>query len=229
MSKPQELTIKEKALLAHIDEKREAELSHSYDIDHIDRIDAGYSWLFAKKKGTPFNTYLYFSFEFQEQDKHDNAYKIRAVAHHVLSYLHRNGKVPSNVIWTRSVPVGTQTEVCQLVCYVPDSLYDDFKKYAVKWENLEIDVSKCDYEKRWEVEGGRLVTVFDLLFAATSSKTRSRMPGVYSVDSGGTYRPRVFVSQKLSRKEIERDMKTMIALKQVEALQARLDEQKGIV
>ncbi len=216
----------QQALELHIEMKRQAECKHSFEITHKQRTDILYAWHYCKRKLFPMNTFLQFEFEFDPTDQLDNAKKVRAVAHSVLCFLGRNGKIPSHVIWSRFVAPNSNKELCSLICHVPEKLYEEFKGYACKWHGLTIDVNQCSYDKEWDVGTGELVTVFDIVMKATSKSTQLKLPGVYSEDSDVVFRPRVFCSEKLDKEEMLKEIKVQSILKSSEDLQYRLDQQK---
>ena len=206
------------ALNAHITQKRQEEYKHSFDIDHQQRKDIFYSWQWAKNRGYPINTFLQWEFEFNPSFQDNNASVIRSVAHHVLMFMRRNGKIPSHVIWSRFVTPGSNRELCSLICHVPSNLYEDFKKYACKWDGHHIEVNQCSYSKEWDVGLKDLVTVFDIVFKAASKTTQYRIPNVYCEESDIVFRPRVFCSEKLNKEDMAIEMKAYAAAKEIERL-----------
>ncbi|MGI3901390.1 MAG: hypothetical protein ACRYGP_22180 [Janthinobacterium lividum] len=171
------------------------EYATTYDISYEDRIDLRGAWTFARALGTPFNTLL--TVKYPSTGLSSDIELPRYVVHKIRVFLRMIG-VPSHILWSRHIQVGSGIEECMILIHLPDEAIKHFVSVAQRW-HPSIDLTLVDYGANLEYKG-QPATVFDLMFRAVDKKTLHKDPTVICEASDPIYGPRFFNSFKLSKK-----------------------------
>ena len=166
----------------------------TYEISHADRKHMIGSWKFSRTEGFPFNTHLSFSFKTDPAAPEDDVKTVRAVAHLIRMWL-QHKKIPSHILWTRFVAVGSDTEQVDILVHVPEKHAENFKKNVEKWAfGIQVEPATYDPDRFF---AGKPCNILEVMLRATSSETRSKEPDAPYQASAPMKGRRCFSSMKL--------------------------------
>ena len=166
----------------------------TYEILHADRKFMDAAWKFSRTEGFPFNTHLSFIFKTDPVAPEDDVQKVRAVSHHLRMYFqHKN--IPSHILWTRFVAVGSDIEQVDILVHVPEQHAENFKKNVEKWA-FGIQVEPATYEQD-RFFAGKPCNILEVMLKASSAETRSKEPDAPYQASAPMKGRRCFSSMKL--------------------------------
>lgn len=166
----------------------------TYENSHADRKHMIESWKFSRIEAFSFNTHLSFSFNINSAVPEDDVKMVRAAAH-LLRMWFQHKKIPSHILWTRFLAVGSDREQVDILVHVPEKHAENFKKNVEKWAfGIRVEPATYDPDRFF---AGKPCNLLEVMLRASSSETRSKEPDAPNQASAPMKGSRCFSSMKL--------------------------------